>query len=95
MKRQGVAPCLSWNGNACYFFGAAVSDFIAPVAGATGAAGVADVAAIAGAAGAAGVAGAAAIAGAASAFDFGGFATGGGLAPNAECDDAEAFCIDF
>ena len=92
MKRQGVAPCLSWNGNACYFFGAAVSDFIAPVAGAVGVAGAA---AIAGAAGAAGVAGATAIAGAASAFDFGGFATGGGLAPNAECDDAEAFCIDF
>src|SRR6185312_15785291 len=95
MKRQGVAPCLSWNGNACYFFGAAVSDFIAPVAGAAGAAGVAGAAAIAGAAGAAGVAGAAAIAGAAvSAFGFDVFAGGGGFASDEFADD-DAFCIDF
>ena len=80
MKKAGRRALPSWNGNACYFFGAAVSDFIAPVAGA---------------AGAAGVAGAAAIAGAASAFDFDVFAAGGGLAPNAECDDDEACCIDF
>ena len=81
MKKAGRRALPSWNGNACYFFGAAVSDFIAPVAGAAGAAGVAGAAAIAGAA--------------ASAFGFDIFAGGGVLTPNAEFDDDDAFCIDF